>query len=532
LSVLSRPSARWVRRSVFIAAATVTIIAGTMSSSSAATHNNSLIAVTDKGFVRGTEVNDVRQFRGIPYAAPPTGDNRWRPPQPAARWQGIRDASEFAPHCAQLGGAFGLASDSEDCLFLNVFMPKLALQELPFAPVMVWIHGGALVTGLSDVYDPSPLVAKGVVVVTINYRLGALGFLAHPAFAAESAQGAAGNYGLLDQQAALQWVQKNIRHFGGDPHNVTIFGESAGGLSVHTQLASPLADGLFDKAIVESGAYQPTQPSLTAAETSGSNFATAAGCADQSATCLRGLPVATILAKQTGGVEAPTVDGFFLKQSITDAFTSGNFNKVPVIEGSNHDEWRLFVAQTEAVTHVPLSAAGYPGAVARLVGPTNAAALLPQYPAANFNSPSEALGALGTDAIFACNARKLTSALAASTKVYQYEFNDPNAPVQFFTGISFPMGAYHASEIQYLFGSFGRPRPAMTDDQTKLSQTMVRYWTQFAWFSNPNTFVTPFWPRFDATKLQDQALVPGTSFTDTNFTTDHKCSLFGIPATT
>jgi para-nitrobenzyl esterase len=532
LSVLSRRPARWARRAIFIAAATATIIAGTMSGSSAATHPSSLVVVTDKGFLRGTEVNDVRQFRGIPYAAPPTGDKRWRPPQPATRWQGIRDASQFGPHCAQAGGAFGIASQSEDCLFLNVFLPKLAFQELPFAPVMVWIHGGALVTGLSDVYDPTPLVARGVIVVTINYRLGALGFLAHPTLAAESGQGAAGNYGLLDQQAAMQWVQHNIRHFGGNPHNVTIFGESAGGLSVHTQLASPLAAGLFDKAIVESGAYQLNQPSLATAEAAGAAFANAAGCTDQSLACLRSLPVSTILAKQGGATSAPTVDGYFLKQSVLGAFSSGNFNKVPVIEGSNHDEWRLFVAATEAATHTPLTAAGYITAISRtlLVPTAVATALAAQYPLANFTSPSEALGAVGTDAIFACNARKVTSALAANTRVFQYEFNDPKAPVQFFTGISFPMGAYHASEIQYLFGSFGQPGPAFTDDQSSLSRTMIHYWTRFAWFSNPNTFIAPFWPRFDATKLQDQALVPGTSFTATDFTTDHKCSLFGIPA--
>jgi para-nitrobenzyl esterase len=471
----------------------------------------------------------MRAFRGIPYAAPPVADLRWRPPQPAAAWHGVRDATQFGAHCAQGASPFGLASQSEDCLFLNVFQPRLAVPGVPVAPVMVWIHGGALVVGESDDYDPTPLVQRGVIVVTINYRLGALGFLAHAALAGESAQGAAGNYGLMDQQAALQWVQRNIRNFGGNPHNVTIFGESAGGLSVHSQLVSPRAAGLFNKAIVESGAYQLTQPSLTTAENAGKTFATNTGCADQTAACLRSLPVATILAKQTGGNSAPTVDNFVLTNSVGASIKAGTFNKVPVMEGSNHDEWRLFVAQTELVAG-PLSAAGYIAAIQRTLGVPAAVAnnLAAQYPLTNFASPSLALSALGTDAIFACNARKAVSGLAASVPVFQYEFNDPNAPMDFLPPVSFPTGAYHASEIQYLFNVRPSvPAPALNAAQQRLSQQMVRYWTSFAWFSNPNSLGTPFFPRFDTTKLQNQELVTGQIVTSTNFATDHNCATFG-----
>src|SRR3984957_8075315 len=198
---------------------------------------------TASGAVRGLASGAVDEFLGIPYAAPPVGALRWQPPQPAASWPGVRDATKFAPHCPQPASPFGQASTSENCLFLNVFTPATGGQH----PVMVWIHGGALVTGESDDYSPAGLVADGVTVVTINYRLGALRFLGPPALA--DANGQSGDYGLMDQQAALRWVQRNIAGFGGNPHNVTIFGESAGGLSTLSQVASPQARGLFQRAI-------------------------------------------------------------------------------------------------------------------------------------------------------------------------------------------------------------------------------------------------------------------------------------------
>lgn len=478
----------------------------------------------DHGVVRGKVVGGVRQFLGIPYAAPPVGGLRWRPPQPAARWHGVRDATRFAPHCAQSASPFGVASTSEDCLYLNVFTPSPAR---PGAPVMVWIHGGGLVTGESEDYDPAPLVARGVIVVTLNYRLGALGFLAHPALTAESAHDASGNFGLLDQQAALRWLQRNARSFGGNPRNVTIFGESAGGLSVHSQLASPLATGLFDRAIVESGAYLLTPPALAAAEAAGSTFAGQAGCADQTAACLRSLPVQTILARQTAN--SPTVDGYVLTRSLADAFASGAFNRVPVIQGSNHDEWRLFVAQAEAASGVPLSAAAYVPTVATTLGISVAAAtaLTAAYPLTAYPSPSVALGAVGTDAIFACNARRAAGLLSQYVPTYQYEFNDPGAPQRFFPSLSFPTGAYHAAELQYLFTLTRGEQPVFTPEQVRLSQTMTRYWTRFAWAGSPNSPRTPHWPRYDTADQRFQALVPGTSRTATGFATDHKCALFG-----
>jgi para-nitrobenzyl esterase len=237
---------------------------------------------------------------------------------------------------------------------------------------MVWIHGGALITGLSDIYDPTTFVEQGMVVVTINYRIGALGFMAHPALSAESPEGISGNYGLKDQQAALRWVQKNIRRFGGDPDNVTIFGESAGGYSVHAHLASPGSAGLFHRAIVQSGAYQLQQPSQADFENLGLGIAAAAGCSDQDAACLRSLPVETVLENQDIGAIGYSfvVDGVVLPMSVGESFYTGMFNQVPVMEGTTHDEWSLFVALLYDLNPEvgPVTLETYPNAIADTLG--------------------------------------------------------------------------------------------------------------------------------------------------------------------
>ena len=268
---------------------------------------SALVVTVGDGQLRGKQVGKTDEYLGIPYAAPPVGPLRWRAPQPPARWHGTRAATLFAPHCPQPVGVFGRASMSEDCLYLNVFAPVEVRRS--GLPVMVWIHGGAFVGGESDDYNPSGLVDDGVIVVTINYRLGALGFLAHPALA-DHRGGPAGDYGLMDQQAALQWVHSNIQAFGGDPANVTLFGESAGGQSVLLQLTSPGARGLFAKAIAESGGYALGPVSLASAEVAGRAFAAKAGCASQTATCLRSLPVAKILADQDATGPRPTSTGW------------------------------------------------------------------------------------------------------------------------------------------------------------------------------------------------------------------------------
>ena len=487
---------------------------------------------TDKGPIRGLAINGMAVFRGIPYAAPPVGDLRWRPPQEPERWNGVLDATRFANHCPQAASPYGIASLTEDCLYLNVFTPPKTNEGLPhLLPVMVWIHGGGLFLGESDGYDPSRLVDEGVVVVTINYRLGALGVLAHPALTAESSYHGSGNYGLMDQQAALRWVQRNIRAFGGDPDNITIFGESAGGYSVHAQLASPQAAGLFQKAIVESGAYSLTQSSLAAAEAQGIAFATAAGCADVA--CLRALSVAAILQAGPRSTVFANIDGFVLTQSMQAALTNGQFNQVPTMVGSNHDEWRLFIAQTEKATGTPLTAAGYPGAIAALGIP---AALVPfvvgAYPLVAYGSPSEALGAVGTDVVFACNAAKSARLLSQFVPTFQYEFADAQAAMLYFAPpISFPTGAYHASEIGYLFdlSQTPVPFPGFTPAQQQLSDTMVSYWTKFAKTGDPNGAGVPAWPQYGPSR-PFQSLTPPTPTTGTgaSFLGDHKCSFWQL----
>ena len=314
---------------------------------------------------------------------------------------------------------------------------------------MVWIHGGALVSGESDDYNPAKLVEDGVTVVTINYRLGALGFLAHPALA--DANGQSGDYGLMDQQAALRWVQRNIASFGGNPHNVTIFGESAGGLSTLSQVASPQARGLFDRAIVESGSYNLTQASLSSAEAAGEAFAASAGCASQTAACLRSLPVSAILASENTAGYTPNINSEVLPETLKTAFATGNFNRVPIINGTNRDEWRLFVALSELEGN-PVTASNYQSMISSTLGvsPAVAAVIAARYPLSAFPSPAIALGAVGTDAIFACPALTIDQSVSHFVPTFGYEFNDENAPENFLPPVSFPYGAAHATEIQYL----------------------------------------------------------------------------------
>ncbi len=480
------------------------------------------VAATANGAVRGLASGAVDEFLGIPYAAPPVGALRWQPPQPAASWSGVRDATQFAPHCPQVAGPFGEASTSEDCLYLNVFTPTGGGRH----PVMVWIHGGALVSGESNDYDPTALVADGVTVVTINYRLGALGFLAHPALA--GANGQSGDYGLMDQQAALRWVQRNIANFGGDPRNVTIFGESAGGLSVLSQVASPQARGLFQKAIAESGSYNLTQASLASAETAGEAFATKAGCASQTAACLRSLPVSTILADQDASGYTPNINSEVLPTSIGTAFATGNFNRVPIINGTNHDEWRLFVALSELEGN-PVTAANYQSMISSTLSvPAAVAAIIAaQYPLTAYSSPSVALGAVGTDAIFACPALSIDESVSKFVPTFAYEFNDENAPENFLPPVSFPYGAAHATEIQYLMGLPTAAFPGtLTAQQQQLAATMKGYWTNFAKRGVPGSFGSPFWPLFNTVTQRMQSLVPPVPQTETDFATTHKCAFW------
>jgi para-nitrobenzyl esterase len=529
------PIGQRVRISVAAGTAAAAVLAATAACTSATVTQGAspgpglgtaLVVTTADGAVRGKSVAAADEFLGIPYAAPPVGALRWQPPQPPKPWTGTRAATSYAPHCPQPSSSFGLASTSENCLYLNVFTP--ARNKAHNLPVMVWVHGGSLRTGESDDYNPAGLVRDGVVVVTINYRLGALGFLADAALAGRPG-GPSGNYGLMDQQAALRWVQHNIRAFGGNPGNVTIFGESAGGLSTLVQLASPGARGLFQRAIVESGTYQLTQQSLAAAESAGQTFAAKAGCASRvpgstTAACLRGLPVATILANQDPFGYTPDVDGAVLTQPVKIALARGQFNRVPVVIGTNHDEYRLFVAVI-ALLGGRVTAANYQTMIASTLGVSAAIAgkIAAQYPLGRYPSPAVALGAVGTDAIFACHALTAEESLARYVPTYAYEFNDENAPELLLPPVGFPYGAAHASELQYLFSQTTVPHPApLTKAQQRLAAAMKQDWTTMARTGTP----AAGWPRFKGASQQILSLVPPQPHPETNFAAGHHCAFW------
>ena len=513
---------------VLIAAAACTTTTATPSAGNSANENHGTrpVVTTADGAVRGKAVAAGDEFLGIPYAAPPVGALRWQPPRPPAPWHGTRAATSYAPHCPQPSSSFGRASTSEDCLYLNVFTPAGAQGRR--LPVMVWVHGGSLRTGESDDYNPAGLVRDGVVVVTINYRLGALGFLADAALASRPG-GPSGDYGLMDQQAALRWVQRNIGGFGGDSGKVTLFGESAGGLSTLSQLVSPGARGLFQRAIVESGTYALTQQPLAAAEADGQTFATKAGCAGtvsarNMAACLRSLPVSTILASQNPVGYTPDVDGAVLTQSIKIALARGQFNRVPVVIGTNHDEYRLFVAVIQFLGG-RVTAANYQSMIASTfsVTPAIASKVAAQYPLGRYPSPAVALGAIGTDAIFACHALTAEESLARYVPTYAYEFSDENAPELFLRPAGFPYGAAHASELQYLFDQTAVPQPAsLSAAQQQLAAAMKQDWTSLARTGIP----AAEWPRFTGTSQQMLSLVPPAPQVETDFAAQHHCAFW------
>jgi para-nitrobenzyl esterase len=529
---------KWLEQLVRGIACTL-LIGGAVAGSTAHAAPDKETVVVESGPLRGVSTPEGRMFLGVPYAAPPVGAMRWQPPAPVEHWQGLFDASEFANNCSQPATPFGLASTTEDCLYLNVYTPPVRTPVGPQRdPVIVWIHPGAFQYGESDDYDPRELVQQGVVVVTINYRLGALGWLAHPALTAESPDATSGNYGFMDQQAALRWVQRNIDRFGGDPGNVTIAGESAGGLSVHAHLVSPGSAGLFHRAIAQSGAYALNQPSLATGEAQGSAYATAVGCPGQDLACLRAVPVAGLLAKQSTSATAymPRVDGVVLPMSIGPALASGQFTRVPVIEGSTHDEFRLFVASLFELRGIPVTAATYPALIAAVLGvpPAVVPLVMAQYPLANYPSPAIALAAIGTDAAFACNTFAAARSLAQYVPTYAYEFNDPNTPMATLPPVSFPYGAYHTGELQYLFDVRPNfPAPSFTPAQEQLSGAMQSYWTQFSRNGDPNSGATPIWPAYQPFAANDfQRLAPASPapFSSFVFLADHKCAFWAALA--
>jgi para-nitrobenzyl esterase len=447
------------------------------------------VSKIDSGPVRGVDDGEMLSYLGIPYAAPPVGELRWRPPQAPRSWAETYDANKSGNACVQNAdlGAFATAGGSEDCLYLNVYLPRAAVQARKPLRVFVWIHGGSLWVGQGSDYDPRKLALDGeAVVVSLNYRLGMFGFFAHPAIDGEGHPFA--NYGQMDQSFALDWVKRNIAAFGGDPNNITIAGESSGGTSVLAQVISPWSAGKFQHAIVMSGAalvlkhpnFGAARP-LDAARKVGSAFADAAGCSDQSGDCLRRLTVGQILASQTPYLINQTIiDGDFMPVHPGEALRSGRFNKVTLINGTTRDEGRFFIGFPENETGVPMTGESYPAALELFFGADLAARVRQEYPAGNYDSPSEAYAAAATDYLFACPALMVNRWASQATPVYAYEFADRTAP-SYLEPTTFPLGAAHTYELPYLFpgfhgGTAGLP-VALNPLQEKLSDEMVRYWT-------------------------------------------------------
>ena len=437
-------------------------------------------ATVEGGVLAGEATDKAQIFRNIPFAAPPVGKLRWAPPQPAAKWSGERDATKNGPSCPQPMNANGTPNSggangpvSEDCLQLNVFAPK----GVKGAPVMVWIHGGSHRTGAGWVYDGQNFARDGVVLVSINYRLGALGYFAHPALTKDAGAAPTGNFGLMDQVAALAWVKRNIAAFGGDPKNVTVFGESAGGMSTLALLATPKARGLYNKAIVQSGGGWFPPVTLAAKEAEGAAALAKAGvAATASADALRAVPVETLV--EIAGNYGPFIDGKLMTGTASQALARGTFDDVPLMIGSNSGEDSLMGPGPLA----PAQLAMIPAAV-RLVYKDEAA------------KGDEVLArAIFTDRIMGGPARWVAEEAAGGKPAWLYHFSYVGA--RFRPAVT---TAAHAAEIQYVFEYWGRrtPMSMVAEDDKAVAGLMHACWVSFAKTAAPRCGAEP-WPAYDA----------------------------------
>lgn len=468
----------------------------------------------EQGMIRGEVLGDERDihaYKGIPFAAPPVGEGRWRAPAP---WEGIRDCFEFGPGCPQKSSPWmaliplaAIGGMSEDCLTLNVYRSAAPSPEA--RPVMVWIHGGAYTEGAGSqgIYDGAALARKGVVVVTINYRLGPLGFMAHPALSAESPENASGNYGLLDQIEALRWVKRNIAAFGGDPGRVTIFGESAGGGSVLCLLVSPLAKGLFQRAIAQS-APEMTFLQLTragagreSAEQQGQSLVARCGVsATADAAALRAIEVDRLvqvsptlaLPKREPSIAAvhlpmgPVVDGHVLLEDPNVAFAAGRVHPVPLLIGHTRDEFTLFLMMIQ----VPKDEVGYRRVLAREFGEQSERILALYPPGASAKAIRAASVQLMTDLVYGTQTRHCAQWHAARGQAtYKFLFARENP-----MALPFAAGAHHGCDVPYVFGL---DNATWREWDRELAEITMRYWVNFATSGNPNGAGLPAWPAYD-----------------------------------
>ena len=499
------------------------------------------VVETSLGILEGEHVeggDGALVFRGIPYAEPPVGDNRWRAPVAKASWEDTRPATTFGPACWQrltpASSVYtrGDLDRDEDCLYLNVWTAAEDATEA--RPVMVWFHGGGHTGGWGSakIFDGTALAEKGVVLVTINYRLGPFGFLAHPALTAESAHAASGNYGLLDKVAALEWVRDNIAAFGGDPGNVTIFGQSAGSWSVCYLMASPLAAGLFHKAIGHSGGcFRGGRPDLASAHEAGLTAAAALGVEGDGAealTALRALDAAAVLDSGLGS--GAIVDGWFMPGPARDIFAAGEHNDVPVIVGALANEGTTLYANMPERTEAEL------GAMFREQYGEHADALLAAYQPEVEKSTKWGAQAIQADRSFVWEMRTWARAVEASgNAAYLYFFSQAPPVFRIYVperaAIDMPdgpdgYGAYHSGDLAYAFGNTRLVGINWTEWDHEISRAMSQYWVNFARTGDPNGDGLATWPRYEA--AADEWLEFGTDVKTTREVRKKKLDLFDL----
>lgn len=474
---------------------------------------------TTEGSVRGIVTATQRTFYNLPYAAPPVGELRWRAPRSPEPWQGIRDATRQGAMCPQAGF---FPDDppvvgSEDCLYLNVDTPRAPGKP---RPVLVFVHGGGFIGGAGAPYDPGRIVAKDVVTVTVNYRMGALGFLDHPAMS----DPAAGNFGIADQQAALRWIRRNIDAFGGDPGNVTLWGESAGAYSVCAQLASPGAKGLFHKAISQSGPCGNDLLTRKTAETRALKTATDLGCSTLA--CLKAKPFQELTGLYQDQTEIvhrhiaelpwfPVAGTVVIPRQPLEALRAGAAAGVPLLHGGTKDEMRAFVGQQYVLPGKLITAQQYPQVVTDLFGARTARRILKEYPAAEYPTPTLAYATLLGDyggMVGACSQLPANRAAGRWAPLYSYEFAEPGQPWG-----DYPVGATHGGDVPYFFDSRwpGREGPSnLTPAQKVLADRLVDDWTRFARTGSTG------WPAYTTISLSTTRIGP------VDVGAEHHCSFW------
>ena len=483
-----------------------------------------LLIRTESGLLQGAfadEPSGIRVFKGVPYARPPVGPDRWRPPSDVEPWEGVRVADRVGAACWQVTGraasvySKGVEDPSEDCLYVNVWAPTDGDEP---APVMVWFHGGGNTAGHGGplLFDGTALARKGVAVVTVNYRLGAFGFLAHPALTAESDRSSSGNYGLLDQIAALEWVRANIDQFGGDPTRVTIFGQSAGSTDSCFLMVSPLARDLFHRVIGQSGSCLGTETGLDpSAHANGLRFAEAfgiEGAGPEAAEGLRAIEAERLQTTRTGVGSPPIVDGWVVPRPPLELFETGQYNRVPLMVGSMADETKGLQPGLSGST-----SADYAARVRQQFGPS-AAAVLEAYAPLAAKSAAEAMFALTTDSGIGAGARRwarLTEGQGGDA--YVYYFSHPSPVFRLYIDddprLDSPagprgMGAYHSADLAYVFNNVGLVGTGWEEYDVRLADMISSYWVNFAKTGDPNGEGLPEWPKYRA--MQDEVMEFGS----------------------